>query len=145
MTTSRRQPTGSLLDDVPRSQPALRRAEALGRRAAEVGFDWPDASGVLDKVVEEANELREELGPADDPELAERIQDELGDLLFALANLARKLGTDPEHALHQACAKFERRFAVIETTLAVRGRRPEDATLDELDALWNEAKRAERR
>ena len=121
--------------------PALTRAVKLQNRAARVGFDWPDASHVLAKIVEEAHELteaRESLG-------APEIEAEFGDLLFVLANLARHLKVDPEAALRGANAKFTRRFASIEAALAARGRRPQESTLAEMDALWDAAKAAERR
>ncbi|MGQ0675450.1 MAG: nucleoside triphosphate pyrophosphohydrolase [Rhodospirillales bacterium] len=131
----------SVLDDVPLALPALLRAEKLQNRAARVGFDWPDASQVLDKIEEEIAELRAELksGAA----LA-RMQDEIGDLLFAIANLARHVKTDPETALRGCNAKFERRFRSIEQALAKQSRSPGDASLEEMEALWVEAKRKER-
>ena len=122
---------------MPPGLPALTRAAKLTNRAARVGFDWPDAASVLD---EEAAELRAEL-PGADPA---RLADEVGDLLFVLANLARKLELDPEECLRRANDKFTRRFGAIEGHLAVEGKTPEDATLDEMEAHWTEAKRAER-
>jgi ATP diphosphatase len=116
--------------------PALTRAVKLTRRAARVGFDWPDAAAVLDKLAEEAEELRREL-PAADPA---RLRDELGDLLFVLANLARKLDLDPEAALAAANAKFERRFRAVEAALAAQGKAPQDATLEEMEQAWQAAK-----
>jgi len=121
--------------------PALARAAKLTRRAARVGFDWPDASQVLDKLEEEAAELRAEL-PGAEPG---RLADEVGDLLFVLANLARKLDLDPEACLRGANAKFERRFGSIERDLAGEGRTPAEASLEEMEALWAAAKAAERR
>jgi ATP diphosphatase len=138
----------SALDGVIRGLPALTRALKLQRRAARVGFDWIETVDILDKVEEEVGELRQELpaaglkaarGPAHD-----RIADELGDLLFALVNLARRLEVDPEGALAGANAKFDRRFRRIESLLAVQGRTPVEATLDEMEALWQQAKREER-
>jgi ATP diphosphatase len=131
--------TGTLAG-VPVGLPALTRAAKLTRRAARVGFDWPDAGQVLDKLEEEAAELRAEL-PAMDPA---RLQDEVGDLFFVVANLARKLDLDPETCLRAANAKFERRFGSVEAGLAAGGRSPADASLDEMEALWQAAKRAER-
>ncbi len=131
--------TGTLAG-VPVGLPALTRAAKLTRRAARVGFDWPDAGQVLDKLEEEAAELRAEL-PAMDPA---RLQDEVGDLFFVVANLARKLDLDPETCLRAANAKFERRFGSVEAGLAAEGRSPADASLDEMEALWQAAKRAER-
>lgn len=131
----------SVLDDVPLALPALLRAEKLQKRAARVGFDWPEARQVLDKIEEEIREVRAEL---DQGAPAVRIGDEIGDLLFALANLARHLKIDPETALRGCNAKFERRFRSIEHELASQGRSPKDASLDEMEALWVEAKRRER-
>lgn len=131
--------TGALAG-VALALPALSRAEKLTRRAARVGFDWPDAEAVLDKLDEEILELRAEL-PGGDPD---RIEDEVGDLLFVLANLARKLKVDPEAALRRANAKFARRFAAIEAALSAEGRGPADATLAEMEAHWQAAKAAER-
>lgn len=130
----------SLLDDVPAALPALSRAIKLQKRAAQVGFDWPDALPVLDKVREELDEVLQAMAEGD----AEAIEDELGDLLFATANLARHLKQDPENALRRANRKFERRFRFIEQALRDSARPFEDCTLDELDALWGEAKRQEK-
>ena len=129
----------SLLDDVPAALPALLRAVKLQKRAARVGFDWPETRQVMDKIHEEMAELSEAVIELEDPA---KIEEELGDLLFVYSNLSRKLKVDPEHALRQANAKFERRFHYIERALADQGRTPDDATLDEMDALWNEAKKA---
>lgn len=128
------------LDGVALGLPALTRAVKLQNRAARVGFDWPDIGPVLDKVVEETRELaeaRDTLGP-------EAMTEEFGDLLFVMANLARHLKIDPEGALRAANTKFTRRFAAIETALAATGRRPEQSTLEEMDALWDAAKQAEK-
>jgi ATP diphosphatase len=130
--------TGTLAG-VPVGLPGLTRALKLTARAARVGFDWPDAPAVLEKLDEELAELRAEL-PAADPD---RLEDELGDLLFVLANLARKLRIDPERCMRRANAKFSRRFAAIERQLAAEGRTPADATLDEMEAAWQAAKRNE--
>lgn len=129
-----------VLDGVALGLPALMRAEKLQKRAARVGFDWPDAAQVLDKIAEEAAELTEAratLGP-------EKTAEEMGDLLFALANLARHLGVDPETALRATNDKFARRFGAVESALRAAGKRPEDATLAEMDAAWDAAKRTER-
>lgn len=134
-----RGPAGTL-DGIAMGLPALTRAVKLQKRAARVGFDWPDASHVLAKIAEEARELTE----ARERFAAGEVEAELGDLLFVLANLARHLNVDPEAALRRANAKFTRRFASIEAALAARGRRPEDSTLQEMDALWEAAKAAER-
>lgn len=132
-------PAGAL-DGVSLALPATTRAVKLQRRAARVGFDWPDAAPVLDKIAEELNELRREMaaGAAKD-----RLEDELGDLLFACANLARHLDIDPEGALRRGSAKFERRFRWIERRLSDQGKTPDAVDLDALEALWQEAKRAE--
>jgi len=131
--------TGTLAG-IPLALPALTRAQKLTRRAARVGFDWPDAAAVLDKLAEEAAELRAEL-PGADPV---RLADELGDMLFVLANLARKLDVDAEACLRGANRKFERRFGAVEAALASDGRAPSDATLDEMEDLWQAAKAQER-
>ena len=132
--------TSGALAGVATGLPALTRAEKLQDRAARVGFDWPDAGAVLDKIVEEANELAEARAARDPAGLAE----EYGDLMFVMANLARHLRIDPEAALRGANAKFTRRFAAIEAALAAEGRTPSDSTLAEMDALWDAAKRAEK-
>ena len=118
--------------------PALKRAQKLQQRAARVGFDWPDLMPVLDKLDEELAEVRDALRQDD----RDAVADELGDLLFVMANLARHLEVDAEDALRRGNAKFERRFAHIEQALQAAGRRPEDCTLADLDALWDAAKAA---
>jgi MazG family protein len=133
------QPEG-LLDDVPVALPALMRAVKLQNRAAEVGFDWPSALNVADKIAEETRELAEACGSSDPA----KVSEEFGDLLFAMANLARHLKLDPETSLRGANAKFVRRFKQIESGLRAKGRSPEEASLDEMEALWEDAKRAER-
>jgi MazG family protein len=125
----------SALDGVPASLPALMRAQKLSRRAARVGFDWPEWSGVADKVAEELGELRAVAGVDRDA-----AEEELGDLLFAAASLARHLDLDADAALRRANLKFEDRFRGIESTLRAAGRSPEDAGLDELEMLWNQEK-----
>lgn len=130
----------SALDGVATGLPALTRAVKLQARAARVGFDWPDAGAVLDKVAEEAAELVAAQSARDSAAQAE----EYGDLMFVMANLARHLDIDPEAAMRAANAKFTRRFGAIETALAAERRRPEDATLAEMDALWDAAKHTER-
>jgi ATP diphosphatase len=135
------EPPGRLLDQVPAGLPALARADKLTRKAATVGFDWPDAAQVIGKIEEEMREVRDALENASRTE----IQDEIGDLLFAVANLARHAGVDPESALRKANAKFERRFRAIETALAASGTTPADASLDDMEDLWVKAKTAERR
>ncbi len=131
----------SLLEGVPLALPALTRAVKLQRRAARVGFDWPDTAPVLAKIEEELGELRAEIANAAAPPA--RLADELGDLLFAVVNLGRHLGVDGEAALRQTNTKFERRFRAIEAALAAAGRSLDDASLDELEALWQQAKTTE--
>ena len=130
----------SLLDDVPTALPSLSRAAKLQKRASQVGFDWPSALPVVDNVREELDEVLEAM--ADNDPVA--IADEVGDLLFAAVNLARHLKVDPETALRGANAKFERRFRFIEQALRDTHQSIEDCTLEELDALWGEAKRQEK-
>ena len=131
---------GGVLDDVALGLPALMRAVKLQKRAARVGFDWPDISMVVDKIVEEARELSEAQTEHDPDHLVE----EYGDLLFVIANLGRHLNIDPEEALRQANSKFTRRFRFIEAELTKRGKSPEQSDLDEMDALWNAAKAQEK-
>lgn len=130
-----------VLSGVPLALPALTRAAKLQRKAARVGFDWSELPPVLAKIEEEIGEIRAELA---DGAVPERVTDEIGDLLFACVNLARHTNVDPEAALRAANAKFERRFGYIETALRAENRRPEQATLAEMDALWEQAKTAER-
>lgn len=126
-----------ILDDVPKALPALLRAEKLQRRAASVGFDWDNAAKVVEKIAEEAQEVVDAgLDPA-------KRQEEIGDLLFVVANLARHLKVDPEAALRSANAKFTRRFHFIEAALAAHGRKPAEAGLEEMEALWQQAKKSE--
>ena len=126
----------SLLSGVKAGQPALTRAMELQRKASSVGFDWNDPRAVLHKIREEADEIEAALDNGDSQELA----GETGDLLFALVNLARHVGADPEAALGSTNAKFERRFVFIERALESQGRSLEGASLAEMDALWNQAK-----
>src|SRR6202030_1320152 len=130
----------SLLSGVKAGQPALARAMELQRKASTVGFDWNDPRAVLHKIREEADEIEAALDRGDARQLAE----ETGDLLFALVNLARHVGADPEMALRGTNAKFERRFGYIDRALQSQGRRLEGASLAEMDALWNEAKATEK-
>jgi ATP diphosphatase len=130
----------SLLDDVPHALPALSRAAKLQKRAAQVGFDWPEALPVVDKVREELDEVLEAMSENDPQAMAE----EIGDLLFVVTNLARHLKVDPESALRAANGKFEQRFRFIERALREAGRAMEDCDLEELDALWGEAKKLEK-
>lgn len=124
------------LDGVAVALPALTRAVKLQKRAARVGFDWPNTHEVIDKIVEEARELEE----ARSTKTPEDVAEEFGDLLFVMANLARHLDVDPETALRAANAKFTRRFNRIEDWLAEQGRKPADSDLAEMDALWDRAK-----
>jgi ATP diphosphatase len=132
-------PQGALAG-IPLALPGLTRALKLQNKAGDVGFDWNDPLAVLAKIREEADEIEAEI-KANDRDKAGR---EVGDLLFAVVNLARHLQADPEAALRETNAKFERRFASIERALAARGQSPQQATLAEMDALWDEAKRAEK-
>jgi len=133
-----RQETGTLAG-IPTALPALTRAEKLAKRAARVGFDWPHVDAVFDKLAEETAELKAELAAADKA----RLQDEFGDMLFVMVNLARKLDIDPEESLRGANAKFERRFNAVETTLAEQGLSPADAGLEAMEAAWQDVKRQE--
>ncbi len=138
--------TGSLLDDVPTALPALTRAIKLQSKAAKVGFDWPSLSPVLAKLKEELAELEDAIAKsaAGSETSARAIDEEFGDLLFVVANLARHLKLDPEASLRAANQKFVRRFRYIEERLAADGRTPSDSDLAEMDALWNDAKAKER-
>jgi ATP diphosphatase len=128
----------SILDGIATALPALARAQKLTARAARIGFDWPNPEAVLDKLTEETAELRAELPSANQA----RLEDELGDMLFVLANLARKLGLNAEAALAGANAKFTRRFGYIEKTLGSAGKTAQDASLDEMETIWTQAKEA---
>src|SRR4030095_365684 len=128
----------SVLDDVPLALPALTRANKLGKRAALVGFEWPDVAGALDKLDEELGELRKELS---EQAGAAEITDELGDVLFCIVNVCRYLGVDTAVALRGANSKFERRFGYVEQRLREQGRSAREATLEEMDKLWDEGKK----
>ncbi len=128
----------SALDGVPLPLPALTRAEKLGKRAARTGFDWTEPEQVLDKVREETDEVAAELTAGD----RDRLESEIGDLLFSAVQLARHAGVDPETALRRTNSRFERRFRHLEAALAAEGRRPENAPPDELESLWQAAKTA---
>lgn len=128
------------LAGVPRALPALLRAQRIGEKAARIGFDWPSADGVWDKVHEELNELRQAAAAGD----RAHVQEELGDLLFALANLGRHLGVDAELGLRETLDKFTRRFAHVEAQAEARHGKEHKASLDELEAWWQQAKRIER-
>ena len=128
--------TPSVLDDVPRTLPALSRAAKLSKRAARVGFDWPDSKGVIAKIREELAEVEEALDAGDQ----QHAQEEVGDLLFAVTNLARTLNADPEQCLRTTNAKFERRFRYVEGELSAAQRPLTEASLDEIEAYWQAAK-----
>jgi MazG family protein len=134
----------SILNGVPKSLPALQRAESIQQRARRVGFDWHDPRDVLDKVNEEVQELREELDRKGKRRSSARVREELGDLLFALVNAARHLDLDAEDALQRASTKFVKRFHQLEREFARHGRRLEDCTLEEMDAEWERNKRRRR-
>ena len=127
---------GSALDGVAVGLPALTRAVKLQKRAARVGFDWPQTEQVIDKIAEEASELQEAVAAGDQAHIAE----EFGDLAFVMANLARHLKLDPEEVLRSANAKFMRRFKGVEAELAALGKRPEQSDLEEMDRLWDKVK-----
>lgn len=129
----------SILDGVPQTLSGLTRAHTLTKRAAKVGFDWTDPRDVLAKITEESAELVAEIGVDQD-----KTEEEFGDLMFVMANLARHLKVDPETALRRANAKFERRFRSIEDALKAQNRSPQEATLAEMDTLWDHAKLSER-
>jgi ATP diphosphatase len=139
-----RRPSGdrrpSALAGVPVTHPALTRALKLQAKADKVGFDWNDPMAVLSKIREECDEIEAEIAA----DQVRQASAEIGDLLFAVVNLARHLDADPETLLRATNQKFERRFAAIERALAARGKQPQDATLAEMDALWDEAKAAEK-
>jgi tetrapyrrole methylase family protein/MazG family protein len=128
---------GGLLASLPRALPALVEAQQITSRAAQAGFDWPGPAQVLDKLHEELAEFDQ----ARQGGRREELEDELGDLLFVIVNLARFVKVDPEQALRKTNAKFRRRFAYVERRLAERGKTPAGSTLEEMDALWEEAKR----
>jgi ATP diphosphatase len=129
-----------VLADVPTGLPGLTRAVKLTKRAARVGFDWPTPDKVIEKLHEELDELRVEIAAGD----REKMREEMGDLLFVVANLARKLDVEPEDAIRAANAKFARRFAFIEAELEKDGRTPDQSDLAEMDGLWDAAKAAEK-
>ncbi|MBF9232592.1 nucleoside triphosphate pyrophosphohydrolase [Microvirga alba] len=128
------------LGGIPPVLPALTRAQKLTAKAAKVGFDWPEAAQVIDKIHEELEEVKE----ATSSHSRDKIEDEIGDLIFAVTNLARHFDIDPETALRRTNAKFERRFRAIESALEKQSKTLDDASLEEMEQLWVEAKRAER-
>lgn len=135
----------SALDGVPADLPALLKAQRTQEKAARVGFDWKDAKGPLAKIREELSELEAAIDASQDTSLDMAVKDELGDLAFAVANLARHLKADAESALDNATRKFSRRFRAVEAGAKAQGRSLKDMTLGEMDALWDEAKRSERK
>ncbi len=135
----------SLLDDVPRALPALRRAEKLSEKAAKTGFDWPDMDAVLAKCDEELAEVKQALNAGLNAGPSDRVREEIGDLLFALANLARQAGVSPEAALSEANAKFTRRFRYVEQRCHEENITPEQAGLKRLDLYWNEIRAADKK
>jgi len=130
----------SILDGIPGAMPALFKALSLSRRAAQVGFDWQRTADIISKLREEVDELEHSLSS----ETPEQVADEIGDVLFVIANIARRLDANPELALEASNRKFMRRFRCVERLLAEQGRTPQDATLEEMDALWDRAKQSER-
>lgn len=134
-----KQANSRILDDVPNALPALMRAEKLQKRAARVGFDWPQVDGVIEKIREELSEVEEAIKHSPDT-----VAEEIGDLLFAVANLARFESIDPEDALRHANHKFVRRFNAIESALLAAGKPWQETTLDEMETLWNAAKEMEK-
>jgi MazG family protein len=138
----RSQKHASVLADVPVSLPALTRANKLGKRAAQVGFEWADVNGAMGKVEEEVRELKQEIAAGTD---RKAMADELGDVLFCIVNVCRYMNIDPEAALRTTNSKFERRFRYVEERLRQQGRTPEEASLEEMDRLWDEGKASERK
>lgn len=134
----------SILEGVPPSLPTLLAAYRMTQKVAAVGFDWPDVDSAVAKVEEELAEVREEVTASREATSREALQEEIGDLIFTVANLARKLEIDPEAALALANRKFKRRFQDVETRLAARGGTLADSSLAELDDLWSEVKRSEK-
>lgn len=130
----------SMLESVSNSLPAVIEAFQMTTKVARVGFDWPDAAAAMRKVDEEMSEMKDVVGEGVEPPAHQRLAEEVGDVLFALVNLARWVGVDPESALKKANRKFRRRFRHIENTLRAQDRRPADADTDELIALWRDAK-----
>ena len=135
----------SALDGVPSALPALLKARRIQEKASRVGFDWKDAAGPMEKIAEELDELKAEVAAraSDKPSDSGRVKEELGDLLFAVCNLARHLGVDAESALELSSSKFSRRFRTVEAGAKAAGRDLKEMTLAEMDALWDEAKARE--
>jgi len=140
------QQSQSVLAGVSSAMPALLEAHKLGSRASKVGFDWPDVGGLFEKLEEEVQELQQELKQLPEPNSEDEpnpIEEEIGDLFFVLVNLARHLTVDPESALKKTNRKFKRRFQAMEQQLSLSGRGPKDASMEELESLWQQAKKSE--
>lgn len=130
----------SLLEGIPSKLPAIHEAHQISSRAARVGFDWPDVEGIFEKLQEEVRELKEVIAEDNDKTRRERLEDEIGDMLFVMVNIARYLKIDSESALKRANRKFKARFQHMESELAQQGKTVEETTLDEMEALWQKAK-----
>jgi nucleoside triphosphate diphosphatase len=130
----------TLLSGIPEALPSLLRADQISRRARSVGFDWSRTLDVVDKIEEEAREIREVVANQDGATKPERLEEEVGDLLFAIASLSRKLGVEPETALRKANTKFSKRFTAMETAIGASGRAMKDMTLEEMEAEWQKIK-----
>ncbi len=130
----------SLLEGIPSKLPAIHEAHQISSRAARVGFDWPDVDGIFDKLQEEVRELKEVISTGDDKSRRERLEDEIGDMLFVIVNIARYLKIDSESALKRANRKFKSRFQYMESELARQGKNLEQTSLEEMEALWQKAK-----
>jgi MazG family protein len=130
----------SLLEGIPSKLPAIHEAHQISSRAARVGFDWPDVEGIFDKLQEEVRELKEVISSGDDESRRERLEDEIGDMLFVIVNIARYLKIDSESALKRANRKFKSRFQYMESELARQGKNLEQTSLEEMEALWQKAK-----
>jgi MazG family protein len=130
----------SLLEGIPTKLPAIHEAHQISARAARVGFDWPEIQGIFDKLAEETTELRDAMSNLEGTGRADRMEDEIGDILFCIVNIARRLNIDSESALKRANRKFKSRFHHMESALAEQGRRIEDTSLEDMEALWQRAK-----
>jgi MazG family protein len=130
----------SLLEGIPSKLPAIHEAHQISSRAARVGFDWPDIEGIFDKLQEETLELKEVISAGGDERRRERLEDEIGDMLFVIVNIARYLKIDSESALKRANRKFKARFRYMEAELAKQGKSLEETPLEEMEALWQKAK-----
>ena len=131
----------SLLEGIPSKLPAIHEAHQISARAARVGFDWPDVDGIFEKLQEEVRELKEVISSGRDEDKRDRLEDEIGDLLFVIVNIARYLKIDSESALKRANRKFKTRFQYMEKQLAEQGKSLEQSSLDEMEALWQKAKK----